>query len=509
MERGQLKLFRINRTFALLIFVLFIGVALRAQELISHNFLFLLDQGRDMMGVKGILYDHHLTLIGPSTSLRGVFQGPLWYYLLALVTAIFGGDPWGGIVLMFVISVAVLIAIYFWMKSLFGEKAALITLFLFSVSPEAAAAATYTWNPHPMWILIVAYVFTFYSLIYKSKKFNVILWPLIGLMFHFQTALAVFILLATIIYILIFEKKIVLNKNFLIGATLFLFTFIPQILFDLRHDFLMSKSALSLFSGSEQGLFVGGEKVKYVKLMSDHIFSFYSNFRSAFINDGVTKHIPDLFIVLILSSILLIKKKANKFLEKESNFILFIVKLLLIIFLLTFAYPFPLRFWFLTGFQSFYLIILGLLLSKLLIDRLGKAFVIFIFIVLTFYSWQRINVLYFHPPNDGGVEKIRGKLSAIDYVYKDAKGKPFGLLVFTPPVYTYAYDYLIWWHGGKNYNYIPYQDKKGTFYLLIEPDWQKAWSYKGWLETVIKNGDIIYTKTLPSGHMVQKRFERI
>jgi hypothetical protein len=341
-----------------LIFVLFIGIALRSQELISHNFLFLLDQGRDMMAVKGILYDHHLTLIGPSTSLRGVFQGPLWYYLLALSTGIFGGDPWGGIVLMFVVSVAVLIAIYFWMKNLFGEKAALITLFLFSVSPEAAAAASFAWNPHPMWILIVVYVFTFYSLIYKSKKFNMILWPLIGLMFHFQTALAVFILLSTIIYILIFERPIILNKNFLIGVALFLFTFIPQILFDLRHNFFVFKSALSLFAGSERGLFVGGEKSSYLDLIKSHIFSFSSNFRSAFINDGIAKHVPDLFIVLIFSSILLIKKKGKKVLEKESNFILFIVKLLLIIFLLTFAYPFPLRFWFLTGFQSFYLIIL-------------------------------------------------------------------------------------------------------------------------------------------------------
>lgn len=498
-------MFKINKAYILLVFILFIGIALRAQELISHNFLFLLDQGRDMLAVKGILYDNHPTLIGPSTSLRGVFQGPLWYYLLALFTFIFSGDPWGGIVLMFMISIAVIATVYIWMSRLFGQKAALISAFLFAVSPEAAAAATYAWNPHPMWLLIAVYIFTFYSLIYKSKKFNLILWPLIGLMFHFQTALAFFLLVSIIIYILIFDEKIILNKNFLIGVFLFLLTFIPQILFDLRHNFLMSKSVISLFAGSERGLFVGGEKSSYLNLIMSHIFSFYNNFRSAFINDGVAKYTPDLFIVLIFSSILITKKKINKFLEKGSNFILLMVKLLLIIFLLTFAYPFPLRFWFLTGFQSFYLIIVGLLLSKLLVDRLGKAFVIFILVVLTFYSWQRIDTLYFHPPNDGGIEKIKGKLSAIDYIYKDAQGKPFGLLVFTPPVYTYAYDYLIWWHGKKNYNYIPYQDKKDTFYLLIEPDWHKPWSYKGWLETVIKIGVIQETKELPSGFIIQKR----
>jgi hypothetical protein len=105
----------------------------------------------------------------------------------------------------------------------------------------------------------------------------------------------------------------------------------------------------------------------------------------------------------------------------------------------------------------------------------------------------------------GGTAKLKGKVDAIDYIYKDAKGKPFGLLVFSPPVYTYPYDYILWWHAEQKYHYLPTQTKKGTFYLLIEPDWSKPWSYKGWLETVIKSGKVIYTKTLPSGFIVQKR----
>lgn len=484
------------------IMVLLLGILLRGQETFSHNFLFLLDQGRDMMAVKGVLYDHHITLIGPSTSLRGVFQGPLWYYLLALATGIFGGDPWGGIVLMVGVSISVLLIVYFWMKKLFGEKAAIITLFLFAVSPEAVAAATYAWNPHPMWLLVVIYIFTFYSVIYKSNKFNLILWPVIGFMFHFQTALAVFILLVTGIYCLVFERKI-FTKNFIIGITFFLCTFIPQILFDIRHDFLMSRSVISVFTGSDQGLFVSGEKSSYVNLTKDHLLSLYDNFRSAFINDGYAKYIPNLFIVLILLWVFIIKKE--KIFEKESNFIILKIKLLLITFLLTFAYPFPLRYWFLTGFQSFYLIILGIILSKLLNYKLGKLAIISVFAVLIFYSLERIDALYFHPPNDGGAEKIKGKLSAIDYIYNDSGGKPFGLLVFTPAVYTDAYDYLIFWYGKNKYGYIPHKDKKGTFYLLMETDTAKPWSNKGWLETVIKTGNILETTTLPTGLIVQKR----
>src|SRR3989344_7782994 len=94
------------RTVFLFLAVFIIGFLLRAQESISRNFIFLIDQGRDMMAVKSIVFDHHLTLIGPYTSLGGVFQGPLWYYLLAIPTYVLKGDPWGTIILMVGISMA-------------------------------------------------------------------------------------------------------------------------------------------------------------------------------------------------------------------------------------------------------------------------------------------------------------------------------------------------------------------------------------------------------------------
>jgi hypothetical protein len=109
-------------------------------------------------------------------------------------------------------------------------------------------------------------------------------------------------------------------------------------------------------------------------------------------------------------------------------------------------------------------------------------------------------------PDLGGAAKIKGQEQAIDYIYKDAKGKPFGLYIFTPPVYTYPYDYLLWWYAKPKYHYFPYQEKKGTFYLLMQVDMNQPWTYKGWMETVIKTGKIIDTKTLiPSGFIVQKR----
>lgn len=488
--------------------ILFFGFGLRAQETTSGNFIFLIDQGRDMMAVKNIIYDHHLTLIGPYTSLQGVFQGPLWYYLLSLPTFVFNGNPLGPMLMMLIVSMLVLLVAYSWVKKLFGSTAAIFTLLLFVVSPEAIAAATYIWNPHPMWLLIPVYFLSLYSVFcLKKSNFHLILWPVVALMFHFQTALAAFVFLATFVYLILFGRESFRQRKFFYGLGLALIFFLPQILFDIRHNFLMTKSVINIFSGHDQGLFVKGENRNYFDLIKGNISLFYYNFGTSFVRDGHLKNLP-LFALIVIFACSILQRRARFFPKKEWSFVSLSLVIIAITAVLSFTYPFPLRYWFLTGFQSVYLIIFGIILSLFWRWIIGKILILFFVTILLFYSGQKLYYLYLNPPDEGGVAKIKGKEKAIDFIYRDAKGKPFGLLIFTPPVYTYAYDYLIWWQGKHKYNYIPYSEKKGTFYLLIEPDSSKPWSYKGWLETVIKTGTILETKELPSGFIIQKRYEK-
>lgn len=497
---------RMLRFHSIFIFIFLLGFLLRAQETLSGNFLFLLDQGRDMLAVKRILYEHHLTLIGPYTSLQGVFQGPLWYYLLAVPTYLSRGNPWGSLALMLIISLATVMVVYSLSLKFFGKRIALITSFLFAVSPEAVAAATYEWNPHPMWLLIVLYAFALFSVENGRYRSFLLLWPLIGLMFHFQTALGIFILTGTFCYFLLFNKNIIKHAYFLYGLLLGGIFFLPQLLFDLRHDFLMTKSIIKLFNGSDRGLFVKGETGNYLDIVFNHLSLFYYNFTTSLMRDGYLSYLPQvLFICMIIA--IIFGKKYLHCTQKESAFINFLTKIVLIIILLSLLYPFPLRYWFLTGFQSFYLLIFGILLSKISMSLLGKVVLTFFLIVISYYLVLRIHTLYFAPPDDGGTAKTKGKLGAIDTIYRDAQGKPFNLLVFTPSVSTDPYDYLVWWYGKNKYGYLPGKEKKGVFYLLIEPDGSKIWSYKGWLETVVKTGKVLDTKRLASGFIIQKRIE--
>ncbi len=487
------KLFAFSVIFA-------IAFLLRAQETIFNNYLFLMDMGRDMMAVKGIVFDHHLSLIGPHTSLGGVFQGPLWYYLLSIPTFLFRGDPWGSVALMLVISLAASVIAFFFMNRFFGFAAGIITFLLIAISPEAVAAATYSWNPHPMWLLVTFYIFFLFLIVSGKQKFQLLLWPTITLMTHFQTALAFFLLGSSLIYFGL-RWKYNVKRYILFGLFISTVFLLPQIVFDLRHDFLMTRSIIAQVRGDDRGLAVSKNE-KSQKLVNIHKDQFINNFKSGFLSSGYYPNFP--FVLAGICLIILILRKKD-FRKNEILFIKTTLTIPIIVFLLSIFYPFPMRYWFFTGFQMFYILPVSLVLSKLWNFSLGKIILAAFIISITPFILDRINDLYFKSPDDINLAKIKAKKSAVDYIYKDAKGEKFGLLVFAPPVYTPNYDYVVWWYGRNKYGYIPHQEKRGIFYLLMEPDPNKPFSYKGWVETVVKSGKTIKQEKLPGGLIVEKR----
>src|SRR3989338_8255507 len=489
---------------ALIFFILIIAILLRSQEIWSGNYLFLIDQGRDMLAVKKIVFDHDLTLIGPYTSLGGVFQGPFYYYLLAFPTFLTNGDPIGAMYAMAVISLLTIAAAYYLCGTLFGKDAALFTSFLFVASPEAAAAATYIWNPHPMWLLITLYCFLLYLARYKNRRYHLALWPVIFLMFHFQMAFGVFLFMATFLYFLAFGRKHIAKRQVIRAAIISSAVLLPQILFEIRNDFLMTRSVFTVLSGgSHQGLFTGNEFSGYLPLIQSHASSFLDNFRSSFPHMPPLTYFPPAIAVISVITLAFLKNRMEK---QHLSMVYLLGLIILVILCIGFVYPFPIRYWFLTGFQSFYLIIAGIVLATLWRYRTTRIIPVITVLICLWYAYNRIVGLYSLPEDEGGLAKIKGKLAAIDYVYADAKEKEFGLLVFTPPVNTDAYDYLVWWRARNKYHYTPHTEKRGMVYLLIEPDPHQPWTYNGWLETVIVDGEISDTATLPGGAIIQKRY---
>lgn len=500
-----------KKTLFLFLFLLLIFFSLipRVVEVLNHNYVFGFDQGRDYLAVKNIVINHKLTLIGSEigagvAGFRGIFHGPFYYYSLCVPFIVFNGDPYGGIVLMFLFSISSVIFGFYFSKKIFGIFGGFMVALLIAISPPLVSQARFVWNSHPTTLFILlAFYFIYLSLKENKSKFIFFAAFFSGFIYNFELAIAIPMSIALLIYYsFIYRKEFI--KNFITLIFGFIISYLPMLLFELKHGFLASQGITSyIFHPKNTAI-----TLKFVELvLKDHFGTFLYNFIDTFPKQNI---IPS--IIILLTTFIF----TFFYLSKEKNLILkhFMIYLSIVLPLVNFLTFSLLR----DSIYVYYLIDLNLSYIFIFVYIVYSSYkaknnIIWYFFVMLFALFlisALLNVIptFKYDYSDfGGIAKNKGKLESIDYIYKNANGKKFNLLIFTPPIYTYAYDYLIWWYAGKKYNYIPGNEKKELFYLLIEPDGSKPWSYKGWLETVIKTGKIIEEIKLPSGFIIQKRVE--
>lgn len=492
-----------NKKFLLFSIIIVVIAAIpRSIELISGNYLFGFDQGLFFQAVKQIVVDKELTLIGAEVGGRGgFFQGPGWYYLLSIPFALTKGNPYGAMVLMLILGLLTVILSMVFVKKMYGSYEAIAIGFLIAISPLIIEQSRFIWPPFPVSLLTVFFLFFVFRVLQKKQYFFPLVTFTIGMIAHLEVAIAGTLFLQLLILSpAFFIKRLVSFRFFLFSLISFLFPLSPLIVFDLRNNFLITKGLLRFATGSDTPHDI--TRVYIEHMFVNHLDVFKYNFLSAF-HFGEVLWIP-LMAIMLYGVFAIIKDR--EILWSKKAFIVYLTISPLILFSIFMLYFWPMWPWWILELYIFYSFIFGIISVYLWKKLIWRLVILGIFIAF-FISFVNQSIGFYK--NDfkdyGGTHKIKGKIDALDYIYNDAKGEKFGLLVFTPPIYTYVYDYLIWWHGERKYDYLPHKDKKGTFYLLIEPDPHKPWTYKGWLETVVKTGKVIKTKELPSGFIIQKR----
>lgn len=482
----------------LLVLVMLLGIFLRSPEVVNRNPLFGFDQGRDYLTVRKIVVDHKLTLIGSEVGagyagLQGIFHGPYYYYLLTIPFILFGGDPYGSVVLMFVLGVVSLFFGFYFVYREFSYRTALVFTFLMALT--LYAQSRFMWNTHPATLLILLVFWLVLKIPQNPLEYFFAAVFLSGLIYGFQLAISVCLVITLYIYGFLILR--IRNwRIYLSGLVAILIVCFPFFGFEFRHGFMTSKSVLKILSS-----FFTSPRTDFSTGIKSHFLNFWFNFRDSF-------YLSDRFrfwalVVLLVNSLFfLIKSKKSS----EKNFIIFLSILPSTSFLVFLLLPGPVWNHYLVHLHLVYIFLFAYFLTKSKEQVFRVLLGIFLILMLPSISKEIIKA-----KNDlidyGGVAKMKGKLEAMDYIYQDAGNQKFNVLVFTPPVYDYAYRYLLWWYGGKKYGYVPGDKKEGLFYLWIEPDSKKPWSYNGWLETVIKTGTVLKEEKLPSGFIIQKRYE--
>ncbi len=266
----------------LLAAILMLGAFLRLYR-IDEYMTFLGDEGRDAIIVRNIFVNLHPPLIGPGTSIGNMYLGPLYYYLSAPFSLLFGFSPVGASVMVALFGISTIFLIWWTAREWFGNIAGLIASFFYAISPVVIIYNRSSWNPNVMpffsllciyatwrvwspsaqasegqanpkrwrWLVILGGSFAF---VMQTHYLGLILLPVIFLFillayltitnnkwFHgfmarwFSWKVHNHVTMQQLSHVKVQENKKGFWKYALIGFALFLFLMSPLVIFDYRH----------------------------------------------------------------------------------------------------------------------------------------------------------------------------------------------------------------------------------------------------------------------------------
>lgn len=508
-----MPLFWLLRIFPFVVAFVFVwGIALRGVEVLNGNYLFGFDPGRDYMAAYNIVENHKLTLIGAevgagSAGLKMIFHGPGYYYLISLVYILFQGNPYGGLFLMFAFGVAAFIASYVCISRMFGRLTGLVMFALVSISPFIMTQSRFIWNHHLSTVWIVLTLYFAYLIPKKSRLYAPLAALVAGFIYHFELAIAVPLVVAVgVSLILVYRIRDI--KTYVYTFCAVVVSFLPFFLFEMRHGWMAFRSIFGYLSHDSSISLVHG---LWWQRLIDHYGSYISNAKNSFLIDFgfIPSKFYTIFIFVLLGVAIYIAIRGKNIAHRV--YFRFLLTVLFVSYGIFYSLNNTIWNYYLIHAHIIYMLIFAYIVGycvrsfrSSMVSKLGVLVIFVLLLSMTKASVKRMQISYPYDYRDlGGVEKILGKKIAIDTVYKKADGKPFNAFVFMASVYTYPYDYLFLTYGKEKYGYTPGQEKQGDVYLIIEPDTQ-GW-YKGWLNTVIKDGTVVSTEQLSTGHIIQHR----
>ncbi len=422
---------------------------------------FYFDQGRDANVVFDLIEYKKIFLIGPTTGIAGIFRGPFYYYLITPAYFLGNGNPVFVSVFLSILTVLGLFFVYILGKREFGNAAGIIALAVGAFSFNIVLSSRWLSNPTPMFLLSVLLVYCLYKI---AKGYN-FYWIFLGFiagssLFHFGSSGEFFYFPAIFIFLIFNWKNRPSIKVLLLSFVSFFVTFLPLLVFDLRHDGILRNNILKFFVG-DQSFKIDFWKI--IQLRTNFYIDVFVN--KIFESRGQLENI--LLIVVLLFFLINIPK----FLKNKLSRILIIFLTTLYVGILFFQgnegnfYDY-----YVTGYYLIFILMFGIVLSQIWKYRLGKIFVL-VFFFAFFRNNIALSINRYSDKLDGeSTIALGNQKKAMDWIYSDANFRQFSVDVYVPPVIPHSYDYLFRWYGGRVKGYEPSTEIISPLYTLYEVD---------------------------------------
>ncbi len=432
-----------------------------------------------------------IILIGPKSSVMGIFHGPLWLYLNYPAYALGGGNPvvieafWIFLTFLFIYSC------YFVGKNLFDKNtgylfSAMVALYMFFHINQF-------YNPMGAMFLIPInfYFFIKYLQTYK-KKFIIAYFLLLGLIIQFELAIGIPFLILSILYLFI---KLIRSKyrKHLLAIFLVMIPLLNYVVFDIRHEFLLTNSILRYLSPES------GDSIKY-----NYLYMLYDRLKLMITNVEILRSDPgnrNLLTGLIFIFFLVLQFRNKKYKQIYFLFLYFYVGFYALTFInkgpVLYFYMFPL-------FPFVFLIFSSFITSKY--KRVFLAIFIIVYCINLTTLFKDIKI--FTNTYLGKSETSWKFLSTMANSLYQGPEEGFGYFVYTPDIIAYGPKYALFYEEKRHKNKKPvYFEKKKITYIVVAPPAKDNpyLSYEWWKEQRLNiKKDPIKTITFSNGYRIEK-----
>lgn len=435
-------------TKVLLALLLIFFILLRLFPIWGNNFPYGYDNAKDSLVLMEMWQYKKPALLGSVTSLEGLYQGPFWYYVLFPLNIILGFHPFASVLTVIILGV--------FTTYIFWKYLGKLTAFLYTVSAAVIPTHQTAWSPY-LTMFSTAWVLVILSMLkQKVSTLHLILLSFcVSILFHAEIAFGVvFTILLIVIFIL---KKIHLSlKQIFLMIFIFLIPFIPQILFEMRHEFLQTHSVIRFFTNyqNEAGRIQGNQK-GFLRIAE--VATYIANSGLESILPYHLQTFPVTLVILMCTFLLVLVKVTNDQLKKQIRTI--ILPMILGSFLLYLVLP--IKSYYLIGLTPFWIFGFSKLI-ELEFKFLYKPVVIIFLIVATIsmiISRDQYRILAYKSRI-----LFEPKRQAVEAVYEFAKGRSFTSYQYVPEVYDYTYQHIFQYTSlakkrelPQEYSYAPHE----------------------------------------------------
>lgn len=483
---------------AIVIILFALALWLRFDGVFTKSFAFTYDVGRDMLALASLSHGH-ISLIGFTTGLPGVFYGPWWYWILLPSFLLGGGNP--QFVAGFIALSGILTVLFITLlgKKIGGPFLSITALALTAVSGQLISVSSQIWNPNlaPLWlslVLLIIYALTHEKSHKKILMLFISLGLLVGLLFEAEIVFGTLFVLGFLVFLLCYFFKQLRVENILSFIFGFIIILSPRLLFELRHNFLMTRTILATFGQP------GGHAFSLISLWTRTQFLLGEWGNTIGGNNPLIGAIVFVFTVVILCFFWRKLSKQIQLFAAFSGILTFVAWLLLLLF------QHDLWSHYVVAFPVLWVLVVSIALYALY-HEVSKvlAIVCLVGLFLLNIQPQKIMDRLTKPLFAGDIAVYRNQLAIVDEVYTEAGGHPFKYSVYTPPIMDYPYQYLFQWYGKTKYGYSASGPEAKTLFVVIEPDTDHPTLRDAWVQSHAKDGMIVSEKTFATGVLLQKR----